>query len=274
MLPNLLKPTVLFGLIALLSSCEWDGYKPEEEYAEEVYYETPEKTELHRWDINDIAILYDFGKDLRSDIGLWGYETGVEWIEGVEYRDSSKLDVEVFKEQGKITINIEANVSDYETFPETWNSDFGRKDEADHIQFDLTIRNSTNNKKIRFSDDDGVSSSGKAKCQFVIYPETLAGISAGMMEFDLKLETEFVSFFGYKSGVKPLKSRLKMVFQNPQFYHTKFYFKSIALNEEVTDAHLGSDNDWNDSRPETSMAVRYEDQYPLFWAFTKLLFIP
>lgn len=85
-----------------------------------------------------------------------------------------------------------------------------------------------------------------------------------MLVFDLNLDMEFVSFFGDKSGVKPMDAKLKMDFDNPQFYHSKFYFKSMTLNKEVTDDYLGGNNDWNDPSPETSLSVRYEDQSVFF----------
>lgn len=252
---------LFFSCTLLLVSCQWDGYEPDTVEPDTVESNEPPKLSYNQ--VRNLGRATEMGESAKQNLAWWGYEENVDWVEGAEYRDNGMLRIDVVKTKTGIMFMFKIDGSLLGEFPEVYNRDFSKYETADHLEMKVTIKNDKSGHKIKFKEEEHITSNGKISFAFELYPSDLESIEAGGVSFTIDIDTELITFFDKSSNIHPIKAVVQKQYVVPPIYKTDIYFKKLTLNEEKTDEKLG-DNDWNNPAPETGIQVSYAGQSILY----------
>ncbi len=226
---------LIIGLSLFLFGCDSFGDKEwyEEEYSSEE----------------------DYYSDLEDDDEP-GHLLRYKITKGQEYFDSGKLDIEMRATDQTIYLTVEVDLGDSVVFPMVYNKDFHKKEVAYSFGIHLTFESG----KEHFTVFDGeLMHDGKVRLYYEVLPSDFRYVSAGLHDFNLKIEGKFFSNFGDEAKETPIYAEAKLSYKVPDVYKSTFYFKALKLDKESVITMLG-DNDGINSIPEPGIYVTHHNE--------------
>lgn len=250
---NLLNFPLYILLISVVFSCEWEGY--EEHHSEDDLDELLELNEnrFGDWEKRKQTQARYVMAEFPANTFINGYQTGYDIVE-LKMDEDVEMEFSVFKSYSDILLQLSIDLPDSIEFPQVRDLGGRGKDDADYLQMTVTIRSPQLRGKIRVTDSESVSSYGKVELYKRIKPSDYYKVKNGMTTFSVEVQTEFVSFFDYKSGVRPLSVKLEFDFQVPEIHKSVIHFKSLVLDKDPVRRLLGS-NDFSNPDPETGIRI-------------------
>lgn len=205
----------------------------------------------------------NYGSGLKKANALDAYKESFTWISGQEAQGESQLWIKIQKFETHFELILTVVLSENTVFPDVYDPKFNSIDVADELDVKAIFTDNRSNQKFKLELNEAVSSKGEFEFSFLIKPSELKNVKSGLAHFTVDFESEFTSFFGANSGVKPFKAEIAFDYQVPIVYKSILYFKNLTLNEPTVRELLG-DNDWDNSTPEAGILVKCNDHTVLY----------
>ncbi len=209
--------------------------------------------------------IHEINNQQTSQQWWQSYATGYTVIAGQDFFDSDQLTLEVVKTKNAVNLRVLVDLTTLGEPPTVYNRSFRKDEPADQLQFTMVLKD--HKKRTIAKLESKSKSDSKNATAFTLTPKEYNLFKAGLTNMNITIDTEYISFFGVKSGVHPVTVEIETPFQLPKIYRTTLYFKSLKLNEEQTKALLG-DNDWNNPAPEVGIHISI-DQMTVLDEFEK-----
>lgn len=197
--------------------------------------------------------------------GKYFLEAGYEIISGKEYFDSNLVSVRMEKSAESILLTVEVDFGDSMHYPELYNGAHDMTETANELRVDFVCRNDAK-KSIHTSWSISRPDYGKATFSFRLVPMHLKSLAVGRHNLHFEIVSEFITFLGAKSGVKPFHLVLSAPVDIAPILKSTLYFKSLKMNESETNTELGGSgfmNDFRNSSPEIELDIFYDNYFVL-----------
>ncbi|MDA7803479.1 hypothetical protein N8987_02735 [Crocinitomix sp.] len=252
-------------LIGLLDGCVQNNDDLNDQNLSELSEETIKAyRELDRLKNQSIGLLG--GQDLKKEVAWLAYQNGFDWLRGENFLDKKMLSIQLSKETSLITFDFDFDLNQIQPLPTVYNADFNQKEIADKLKIGLKIRNKGALLRTIIK-EESICSTGKVRYSFDLTLGDVKKLNQGWNELTVEINTELVSFFGIKSGVKPIAAKISFNYYVPEIHQTEIYFNKLVLNCEEVSNFLGN-NDWNNGAPEAGIAI-YNNGNHICTEFTK-----
>ncbi len=225
---------------------------------------------LYMDDIDTDVNFANYGSGLKKANALDAYEESFTWITGQEVQGESQLRIKIQKFETYFELILTVVLSENTVFPDVYDAKFNSIDVADELDVKAIFTDNRSNQKFKLVHNEAVSAKGEFEFSFLIQPSHLKNVKSGLAHFTVDFESEFTSFFGANSGVKPFKAEIAFDYQVPVVYKSLLYFKNLTLNDAAVTELLG-DNDWDNSTPETGISVKCKNE-TILYEFSKNTF--